>query len=265
MSKLVAIYASLLLLVVTANAHAEPQQEGSSSSKVSLALQMQINLTLKRTPFTDAIDEITRLAGLNLVIDWPALREGRIAGDVPITLSLEAVAARTALDAVLDAARRPDARLTFVIRNEVVRVTTDAALSREIETRVYRCTDLLPTTLTDTERAELESAVTKLWRSHFSVFAPPWRLPRTNVGPREEAGVIAEELKSRLTARRMGQLAGAVHNVGVRSTWQEFGGLGSVTIVGDTLVVTQSLDHHIRIETLLAQLRNRLTPAQLPR
>ena len=218
---------------------------------------MHINLTLKRAPFSEAFHEIARLSGLNIIIDWPALREGRIAGDVPITLSLEAVSARTTLDAVLVLAQRPDARLTFVIRNDVVRITTEAALNREIETRTYHCAPLLPAKLTDPERAELESAVTRLWRSNFHVFAPSWRhASRTKVGPREEAADMAVEIKSLLTARRMEQLAATVRATAPRYSWLESGGPGTVQVVGDTLVVTQTAVNQQRIADLLDQLRS---------
>lgn len=229
------------------------------------ALDLKITLTLARAPLTDALQDIATRSGLNMLIDWPALREGHFAGDIKVTLSLQAVPARTALDAVLRSVRRSDAALAYVVQGEVVRITTELVLSREIETRVYRCADLLPTALSESERGELESAVTRLWRANFAVFAPSWRYPRTKVGPREEAGSIADDLKNRLTARRMEQIAGAVHNVGARTTWQEFGGLGSVTIVGDTLVVTQSLDQHLRIESLLEQLRYRPPTAKSTR
>ncbi len=256
MSKFVAVCTSFLLAVVTFSAHAEPQQEDASSSKVSLALEMRINLTLKRAPFTDALHEIARLSGLNIVIDWPALRDGRIAGNVPISLSLEAVAARTALDAVLDVARRPDVRLTFVIRNNVVRITTEAALNRVIETRAYPCAHLLPSKLTDPERAELESAVTRLWRSNFHVFAPSWRhASRAKVGPREEAADMAVEIKGLLTARRMEQLAATIRATAPRDSWQESGGPGTIQLVGDTLVVTQTAVNQQRIADLFEQLR----------
>lgn len=229
------------------------------------ALELKINLELTRTPLSAALQDIATRSGLNMLIDWPALREGHFASDMKVTLSLQAVPARTALDAVLRSVRRPDTALACVVQGDVVRITTELALSREIETRVYRCAELLPTALSDSERGELESAVTRLWRANFAVFAPSWRYPRTKVGPREEAGSIAGDLKNRLSARRMEQIAGAVHNVGARTTWQESGGLGSVTIVGDTLVVTQSLDQHLRIESLLEQLRYRPPAAKTSR
>jgi hypothetical protein len=256
MFKIVAVYASVLLAVITLSAFAEPPQVDASSSKVRRGLEMQINLALKRTPFADALHEIARLSGLNIVVDWPALRDGRIAGDIPVTLSLEGVAARTALDAVLDSTRRPDTRLTFIIRNEVVRITTEAALNREIETRAYPCAPLLPARLTDPERAELESAVTRLWRSNFHIFAPSWRhASRTKVGPREEAADLAVEIKSLLTARRMEQLATTVRAIAPRHSWQESGGPGTIQVVGDTLVVTQTVANQQRIADLLEQLR----------
>lgn len=250
MHRTVAACAAITVVLASSSALAE-------QSPNVRALEMRINLSFTRTPFTTALQDIATRSGLNLLIDWPALRESHFAGDMRVTLSLQAVTARTALDAVLQSIRRPDAALTYMVRGDVVRITTELALSREIETRVYRCADLLPTALSESERGELESAVTRLWRSNFAVFAPSWRYPRTKVGPREEAGLLAEDLKNRLSARRMEQIAGAVHNVAARTTWQEFGGLGSVTIVGDTLVVTQSLDQHLRIESLLEQLRFR--------
>ncbi|MBI5765152.1 MAG: hypothetical protein HZA51_16675 [Planctomycetes bacterium] len=255
--------AAFAFALCTAAAFAEPTTD--SALPAHRSLDLKINLTLARAPLSAALHDIATRSGLNLVIDWPALRDARIAGDIPVTLSLQAVPARTALDAVLQSVRRPGATLVHMIEGDVVRITTELALSREIETRVYRCTDLLPTALTDSERGDLESAVTRFWRSNFAVFAPPWRYPRTKVGPREEAGAIADDLKRSLSARRMEQIAGAVHNVGARTSWQEFGGLGSVTIVGDTLVVTQSLDQHLRIESLLAQLRHRLPTAKATR
>lgn len=96
-----------------------------------------------RAPLERVLRELAQYADVNIVVDWSALREAKIAGDVPITAHLRSVPFSTVLTSILQQARRRDAALDYEVRDGAIRVSTRAALGQATEIRVYDCRSLL--------------------------------------------------------------------------------------------------------------------------
>lgn len=97
-------------------------------------------------PLGDVLTYLRERSGLNLVVHWPALQYAGVVSEDPVTLRLEGVTLRQALDAVVNVVRRGQSardRVFWDIEGDVLRITTGASLDREMETRVYEVRDLL--------------------------------------------------------------------------------------------------------------------------
>jgi hypothetical protein len=239
---------------------ASADDRSTISTSVDVLAKTVERVAFKRTPLEDALEKLAHLADINIVVDWPALRAAKIAGDVPITLSLQKVRLSIVLDYVLAQARRPDSRLTWDVRDGTLYVSTEAALARLIDVRVYDCADLLNPAADPRHVQAVEEAVARLWKKHFAVFAPPWLgLPPYKVppGPKREADAILSELRDALGGRRLGEVADAIRCTVDPQSWRSHGGhAGSIGIVGNSLVIRQTLKNHEAIARLLGQLRD---------
>jgi hypothetical protein len=252
------VITSVLSVMMTWNGAAR----GSGDDATGQIEQARVTVDFRRTPLESALEEIARQAGVGLTIDWPALREAKIAGDTAISVRLTNVKAAAALDAVVRQARRGTAALEWWINEDVLNITTRTAASWQPVTVTYSCRQHLATALSARERLEVERAVTALWRTHFAVFAPPWRgLPSREaggetkgprVGVRREVSELLDALHERVSVRRMEEVAEAIRSAVSPESWRERGGtVGSVRVVGETLVVTQTPAAQRRVRDLL--------------
>ena len=109
--------------------------------KLLKALNQPVQPQLGDTTFEKAADYLATLAGRSLVIEKAALEEGGIQVDsnTPVKLSFRSpVALRTALRSFLS-----PFGLTYVIKDEVIYVTTTRRARAMLETRVYYLGDIV--------------------------------------------------------------------------------------------------------------------------
>lgn len=117
-------------LVVTA------PDEGTSGRDLAAREQLSqrtVTFTFKETPFSEAVEFLQNLTGLNFVVDRNAGVDA-----VNITLSLKQVSARTALEFLTR-----QAGLTWTVRDGVVLIGNKENLVGPMRTGVYDVTDLL--------------------------------------------------------------------------------------------------------------------------
>jgi len=84
----------------------------------------------------------SRITGANIVVNWHALAEAGVTRETPISLDLENVTFRKALQVVLDQAS-PSMPLTWIIEDNVLEITTQAEADKRMVTRIYVVTDLV--------------------------------------------------------------------------------------------------------------------------
>jgi hypothetical protein len=216
------------------------------------------SIDFERAPLDRFLSALSEYAGVNVVVDWPALRQAKIAGDAPVTLKLKNVPLATALTAALHQAERSPAVLDFEVRDGVLYVSTEAALSRQTELRVYDCRAMLEAPLDDRVRQEVAGAVSQLWKERFAVFAPPWHSApgrHGRVGPRRDIDEILADLHRWVTRQRFHDILAAVRGAVDPRSWDDRGGPGTIHVVGSALVVRQTARNHEAIQGLLAALR----------
>jgi type II secretory pathway component GspD/PulD (secretin) len=96
-------------------------------------------LDFKDTPLKQVIDDLRTWTGINIIADQPALDEEQISLDRPMTMRLDGgISLKSALNLLLH-----QVHLTYVIKDEVLQITTDAHARGKLVQRVYQVADLV--------------------------------------------------------------------------------------------------------------------------
>lgn len=90
------------------------------------------------TPLSDAILYLKDLHGINIILDTQALQDDGVLTDTPINLQLAGVSFRSVLKLMLE-----NLQLTYIIDDEVMKITTSAKATDKLYTRVYPVGDLV--------------------------------------------------------------------------------------------------------------------------
>ena len=90
-------------------------------------------------PLTQVIDDLGQLAGVNIYLDPLGMSQEGVRSDTPISLSLSSeISLKSALQLILE-----PLHLTFTIKNEVLKVTSEQIAAGEVIQRVYDVADLV--------------------------------------------------------------------------------------------------------------------------
>lgn len=95
-------------------------------------LNVAVSCNFSDLPLTDAVHELSRMTGIPILIDERALEEIGLSLDEPVNLSLNKVSTRSFLKLMLR-----DLDLTYVIADEVMKITTMEAADENLTTKVY--------------------------------------------------------------------------------------------------------------------------------
>jgi hypothetical protein len=91
----------------------------------------------------------------SIFVNWRALREAKINAMTPVTVELKGHHLNQGLAAVLKAASRPDARLEWVVNDDVITISLEDDLAKNVQTRVYDVRDVIaPRSASAKERAD---------------------------------------------------------------------------------------------------------------
>ena len=106
--------------------------------EIERRLANPISFQFENKPLRKVLEEIGDLSGINVVPDVRALTEKGISLDLPMSQKLEGIALKSALTIVLD-----QAHLTYVIKNEVLMVTTPDRARGGMQSKTYQVADLV--------------------------------------------------------------------------------------------------------------------------
>jgi hypothetical protein len=106
----------------------EPEAKSTDKEReIEQRLNTPVSINFTNVPLRKAIEDIRDWHGINIYIDEPALNEEGISLDRPITLKLEQVALKSALNLILK-----NTHLTYVVKDEVLQITTATQARREV-------------------------------------------------------------------------------------------------------------------------------------
>ena len=113
-------------------------ESGSAEEKINEELLKPTELDFTEIPLKEAIDYIKDKHEIEIQFDEKALTEAAVATDTPITKQLDGISLRSALRLIL----RP-MQLTYVIKDEVLLITSQTEAENQLVVKVYPVADLV--------------------------------------------------------------------------------------------------------------------------
>lgn len=112
-----------------------------NEEKIYRALDQITSVEFPATPLKTAMQYISQQHGIPILLDMKALEEDSLTGDEEITLVLSGIKLKSALKLMLE--NVGGNALTYVIEDEVMKITTETAADATMQTRVYPVADLV--------------------------------------------------------------------------------------------------------------------------
>ncbi|HEV3338902.1 MAG TPA: vWA domain-containing protein, partial [Pirellulales bacterium] len=109
-----------------------------TEEKIRRSLDKPTNVEFSDLALEDAIAYLGEFHGINIWLDKQTLTDEGVALDQPVTLKLAQVSLRSVLKLLLE-----PVQLTYVIENEVMKITTSTKAGEKLSTRVYPVGDLV--------------------------------------------------------------------------------------------------------------------------
>ncbi|MCA8987886.1 MAG: VWA domain-containing protein [Planctomycetaceae bacterium] len=118
------------------------KDDSAAERRIRAALEEETELQFVDTPLVDAIGIIGELHNINIRLDLVTLDDEGISSDEPVNIFISGIRLKSALKIMLEQTPTPVA-LTWVIEDEVMKITTVLKAEEALENRVYPVTDLV--------------------------------------------------------------------------------------------------------------------------
>jgi hypothetical protein len=115
-----------------------PSRPGEAEAKIEAALNSRTVMDFNEAPLQDVIDYLKEAHKIEIQVDKRVLEDVNVTVETPVTINVRGVSLRSALNLML---RNMQPELTYVIRNEVLLITTPGIES--LETKLYDVADLV--------------------------------------------------------------------------------------------------------------------------
>jgi type II secretory pathway component GspD/PulD (secretin) len=254
----------------------DPVKIGKPSEKEKLIerqLSTPITVSFDSTPLRSVLDELRDYHGINIVADLPAMQEAGVNLESPISIKLDKVSLKSALNLILH-----QVRLTHVIKDEVLMVTTEDNAKGKLSTVSYSVADLvIPVeNFGDVRNGSMPAQANQAANQQSQVngampFTGPWSITNgqpagtpsggsmLNGGGAAPAGPSGGNMNSsrRASTTTEEQLIKLITSTIQPRSWSEMGGPGTLEFFPLTLslVINQTPDIQEQIQDLLASLR----------
>ncbi len=107
--------------------------------KIQQALLEPVDVNFDNQPLSVVLDTLARMTGVNVHIDRAGLNAEGVTSETPVSIILsQPVSLRSALNLILE-----ELRLSYVIRNEVLLITSEMARDTDVYQEVYNVADLV--------------------------------------------------------------------------------------------------------------------------
>jgi len=231
------------------------RDEDPSDAAVRAALEkMCPEVNYESQPLESGIEYLRELSGVNIVVDWSSLEAAAIERDRSISLKLKNVSLGATLRAILNQAGANEVKLDYQVRDGILMVATAEALAQFVEVRLYGCGDLFRLPPPRWVQAEVDRSLKKL-------FDPPSQTTTGRGGTPGGGAVVAgrvpdaDEITEAVMKRRTVELVNVIQNTIDSESWKNNGGgVGSITLFDDVLVIVQTPRNHEAIDQLIRNL-----------
>lgn len=116
-------------------------KESANEQKISRALDQQTSLEFPDNTLKEVVDFITQLHNIPIRLDEQALTDAGLDADARVNLVISGITLRSALKLLLENVNGTE--LTYVIEDEVMKITTAEKANENYQTRVYPVGDLV--------------------------------------------------------------------------------------------------------------------------
>jgi general secretion pathway protein D len=107
--------------------------------EIQKALKTEVDVKFEKRPLAEVVETLGRMAGVNVFLDPQGLHAEGITTDEPVSINLtQPISLRSALNLILE-----PLHLSYVIQNEVLRVTSEQTRNADTYPRVYNVADLV--------------------------------------------------------------------------------------------------------------------------
>jgi general secretion pathway protein D len=107
--------------------------------EIQKALKTEVDVKFEKRPLSEVVETLGRMAGVNVFLDPQGMHAEGITTDEPVSINLtQPISLRSALNLILE-----PLHLSYVIQNEVLRVTSEQTRNANTYPRVYNVADLV--------------------------------------------------------------------------------------------------------------------------
>jgi hypothetical protein len=117
-----------------------PWRPGAAEAKIEKALASMTQLEFVDAQLEDVIDYLKETHKIEILLDKRVLEDVNVTRETPVTINVKGVCLRSALRLML---RNMQPEMTYIVRDEVLLITTPEVESEELVTRVYPVGDLV--------------------------------------------------------------------------------------------------------------------------
>jgi len=110
-----------------------------AEKQINDQLSQAVDVNYKGRPISEVMQELAAVTNIPIVMDGRSLAEMRVATDSPVTLELsKPISLKSALNLIL-----AEFELTYIIENDVLKITSHEAKRTRVWAKTYRVTDLI--------------------------------------------------------------------------------------------------------------------------
>jgi type II secretory pathway component GspD/PulD (secretin) len=228
---------------------------------------MPLSLDFKNTPLRQVVDDLRTWTGINIVVDKRALEEENISMDQLVDMpNLNGITLKSALTNVLH-----QVKLTYVIEDEVLKITTEAHAKGRMVLKTYQVADLvipIEDHAAPTVAAMLGMQEAPESRAMSTPGASPFTGQHSLQGGQSVSGSLSnQQSPSSATPASSGAQAAKktledvliklITNTIKPETWDSMGGPGTIDYfpLGMALTINQTPDIQEQVQELLHALR----------
>ncbi len=241
-----------------------------AARRIEAQLEKPVNLNFNNTPLRQVVDDLRAMYGLNIMPELSALERENISLERPITIQVEQISLKSALNILLR-----QVNLTWVIRDDVLTITTEGEARGKLVQKTYQVTDLVIPVENFTQPGTLfDGKVQPTWQSGASPLVGAASLTQGqaigNASPsasssQPQTGSFASAANPNSPTVTMKgasptmqeQLIKLITSSIAPKSWSDMGGPGTIDYFPLTmsLVINQTQDIQEQVADLLAALR----------
>ena len=243
--------------------------------RIEKSLTREVSLHFENTPINEVVKHLMTLADVNIHIDKAGLEEEGVETSTPVTIDVDGIQLKSALNLMLE-----PLRLGYTIRNDVLQITSQIKRAGELTPVTYPVQDLVIPIPNFVPSGEVGMQSSGSANSGTSTSGFPGQLSVSVGSPQKSAGTAFAAIDDRPERQRDnfspfgssgqdGQMKGGgaqadftaliqlITQTVAPDSWQEVGGAGTIQPFNTTLslVVRQTQQVHDEIADLLEQLR----------